>query len=185
MPQCWLRPNRRALLFGMIVPGLLLVAGLWLASSISVDSQWPALRWVGYGISTFAGVLAVLLQIAWWKPRVGYEDGYLLAYLQSGAPFRIPIDIVECFFLGQTKTGMRAPDGKEAETSTVVVRLAESAKDWHHRDIKHALGHWCDGYITINGTWCEPLSSDVLKQLNDKLIEIHRSRRSDKKMETA
>ncbi len=185
MPQCWLRPNRRALLFGMIVPALLLLAGLWLTNGVPADSQWSALRWVGYGVSAFAGVLAVLIQIALWKPRLGYEDGHLLAYLRSGAPFKIPIEIVECFFLGQTKTGMKSPDGKEAETSTVVVRLAESAKDWHHREIKHSLGHWCDGYITINGTWCEPLSSDVLKQLNNKLKETHRSRRRATKMETA
>lgn len=67
------------------------------------------------------------------------------------------------------------------ETSMIVIRLAESAEQWKHFDVKPALGLWCDGYITIRGTWCEPITSDLLKRLNDCLITAHRELRAQAK----
>ena len=43
---------------------------------------------------------------------------------------------------------MRGASGEELETSTIVVRLAEAAAEWRFREVKPALGAWCDGYIT-------------------------------------
>jgi len=79
--------------------------------------------------------------------------------------------VVECFFLGQAASMLPGRGHQQTRVAAVVVRLAESAEDWKQRDVKPALGSWCDGYITIRGTWCEPLSVDVINRLNHLLAD--------------
>ena len=113
-------------------------------------------------------------------PRLAYENGELLVYLRRAGAIRIPIDVGECFFLGQAGSRLPAPANSpedESETTTVVVRLAESAEEWGHREVLPALGNWCDGYITIRGTWCEPINGALIQGLNEKLIQVHRERK--------
>ena len=62
----------------------------------------------------------------------------------------------------------------DTETINLIARLSQRETDWAHRDVKRALGHWCDGYITIRGTWCEPLNSDVVRRLNRRLADVKR-----------
>ena len=45
------------------------------------------------------------------------------------------------------------------------------------RELHPALGRWCDGYATIRGCWCEPLSADLVRQLNRRLANAKDSRR--------
>ena len=66
----------------------------------------------------------------------------------------------------------------ETEAQNVVVRLAEAATEWHHREVKPALGHWCDGYVTLRGAWCEPIDADVLERLNKRLVTVKRELRT-------
>jgi len=122
----------------------------------------------------FGGVLLRLLR----QPRVAYEGGDLLVYLGLTEPLRVPIAVVECFFAGQAGAMIPDAQGREAEARTVIVRLAEAAKDWHHRDVKAAFGHWCEGYITIRGTWCEPITPELMKRLNHRLVEVHREQKA-------
>ncbi|MCH7726068.1 MAG: hypothetical protein IH991_06250 [Planctomycetes bacterium] len=171
----WLRVNARLLLTGLIVPALALLAGLLLA--VLAFSPWS---WVGVALIALSTFLAIGILVQLRLPRIGYHDGYLLLYLRTIEPARVPIDVVECFFLGQTTSMIKAPSGDELKTSAVVVRLAEAAKECHNREVKAELGQWCDGYITIRGTWCEPLNSDVLKRMNHRLAEIHKARRAIK-----
>ena len=116
-----------------------------------------------------------------WRPRLAYHSGQLLVYLRPGRPIQVPIDIVECFFLGQGDSFLgRSPfdsNSTSKQTSTVVVRLAEAAREWKQIEVQPALGHWCDGYIVIRGTWCEPLNGELVRQLNERLIKAHRLRR--------
>ena len=91
---------------------------------------------------------------------------------------RIPIDIVEVFFMGQGPSKLGHGQVDDAETQNVVVRLAEAAKEWHHFDVKPALGHWCDGYIILRGAWCEPINAQVLERLNKRLVAVKRARRA-------
>jgi len=119
--------------------------------------------------------------------RLAYEAGYLLVNLgATGGPIRVPIDVVECFFLGQGPTLLPRPflthDAID-ETSTIIVRLAESASEWKHLDVKAALGLWCDGYITIRGTWCEPITVDLVRRLNHHLVDAHREARGQEATE--
>jgi hypothetical protein len=103
----------------------------------------------------------------------------LLVYLDPTRPTRVPIEIVECFFLGQGPSELPKLKGREPETQNVIVRLAEAASEWKHRDVRRALGHWCEGYITIRGSWCEPISPDLMKRLNRRLAEVQAAARND------
>jgi hypothetical protein len=150
------------------------------------SSEW--LRWtiaVGALILAYAIGLCVSLL---FQPRLSYANEQLLVRLRPGPPIQVPIDAVECFFLGQGPTLLPRPFGsrdKVDETSTIVVRLAESAERWKHFDVKPTLGLWCDGYITIRGTWCEPITNALLKRLNENLIAAHREIRAKTQAEPA
>jgi hypothetical protein len=173
MREPWLQGNRRALAAGLVVPLLLLVAGLiCLLGPFAV-----VVRWIGGGVLIAAGLLAASLVWMMFTPRLAYEDGWLLVYLSSTVPERVPIDHVECFFLGQAASLMPREAGSAAKTRAVVVRLAEAARDYQFRSVRPSLGQWCDGYITIRGTWCEPIDSHLMRRLNERLLEIQRARR--------
>ena len=175
--EVWLRPNRRAL------GSFALAAAFMLAGSIFVLLTSPG-RTVFVSLSLAIILLVCLLVIflsSLWRPRLAYHCGQLLVYLRPGRPISIPIDIVECFFLGQADSLLgRSPFGSSAatqQTSTIVVRLAESAREWKHVEVQPALGQWCDGYIVIRGTWCEPLSGELVGQLNHRLVAAHRAKK--------
>ena len=118
-------------------------------------------------------ILGMLVYVA-RLPRLAYSNDVLLVYLSSLAPVKVPIEVVECFFLGQGPAHVSDRIGHEVEASNIVVRLAEAARKWHQVEVKPALGKWCDGYITIHGTWCEPIDSDFIKQLNSRLVQVKR-----------
>lgn len=122
-----------------------------------------------------------LASILWalFLPRVAHADGRLLLFLRGPTPIRIPIDAVECFFLGQGPSGIGGGlSGEGAESRNIVVRLAERATEWHHGDLDRRLGQWCDGYITITGTWCEPIDADVVGAMNHDLADLKRKQKS-------
>lgn len=170
----WLRTNRRALLLGLIFPGAWLAAALfsmwlsvssgqpWYFSAVCLALALPPLWMVGglaYGLTC---------------PRIAYEPGELLVFVEMHRATRVPIEIVECFFLGQGPSELPKLAGREPETSNVVIRLAEAAADWKHRTIKPAFGLWCEGYITIRGAWCEPINRDLMQRLNRRLADVQR-----------
>lgn len=183
MHECWLRTNRRALALGLIIPLIIAAIGFGMALGIHGEGLVAYLRWLGWAfvvIGCFvAGVLIQLIR----TPRLAYHDGYLCVYVNEITPIEVPIDIVECFFLGQDTGTMKAPVGVTPDVATIVVRLAERATDWHHRDVRRALGRWCDGYIVINGSWCEPIGRDLLGRMNKRLVEVHRETRATGKTE--
>ncbi|MCA9196440.1 MAG: hypothetical protein KDA87_02840 [Planctomycetales bacterium] len=109
--------------------------------------------------------------------RLSYSDGSLWVALSKGAPIAVPMDMVECVFLGQGPGQIVGLDGEPTEASTLIVRIAESATEFHKREIDHQLGHWCDGYITVNGTWSEPITAEVAGRLNKTIVEIKKELR--------
>ena len=174
--EVWLGTNRRALGLGMLLPGLVagvsLLALVWLV--FNGRASWPLA--ILFLLLT-VGPLWIVGQMvyAMWQPRVGYSAGELLVYLDSPArPARIPIDVVECFFLGQGGSQLPKLKGREPETQNVIVRLAESAEEWKHRDVRPALGQWCEGYITIRGSWCERITPELMRRMNGRLAEVKR-----------
>lgn len=185
MRECWLKPNRRAILAGLCAPAVALAAGIALGLAFQGSAGLRYLAWLGWCLAAIgalgAGALLVLLN----QPRLGFAAGHLVVYLGTPRPLRVPIDLVECFFLGTGPSLLPPSGGKEFEASTIVVRLAESATEWRHKDVRPALGHWCDGYIVIRGTWCEPISPELVQRLNGRLVEAHRRERKARELETA
>ena len=179
MKEVWLRTNQRALRVGLVLPGVWLAAAigsLWL----SVSSFQPA------AISAICALLALPplwmvlgLAYALTRPRIAYEQGELLVYVEMHRATRVPIEIVECFFLGQGPSELPKLGGREPETSNIIVRLSEAATEWKHRDMRPAFGQWCEGYITIRGAWCEPIDRELMQRLNRRLAEVHREQKSE------
>jgi hypothetical protein len=129
------------------------------------------------GVVLLAISLSIVAVLVWQsrRPRLAYRDRHLLVWLRSGAPISVPIEVVECFWLGQAPTMLPGKRNERAEASAVVIRIAESATEWHHHDVDARLGKWCEGYITIRGTWCEPLNVDVVQRLNQRLADVSRA----------
>jgi hypothetical protein len=165
MREIWLRTNRRPLqlaLFPAIALVILAPIGFGFAHSTFAQA-FLALLWL-------SGLSAMLL-VAWQmqRPRLACRAGELLVFLRWGAPVRVPIGLVECFFLGHGPANLPGRQLSKAETANVVVRLAERATEFSQRRVFPPWGRWCDGYITISGAWCEPLTPALLTQLNDRL----------------
>jgi hypothetical protein len=179
--EVWLRTNRRALQLGMILPAVVLVAALAGAGYwFQTNGMQSWFAWLHVAVALGAGYL--LLVLAWHmnQPRLAYQAGRLLVFLGDREPIEVPIDIVEVFFLGQGPSHLPPVAGKEPETQNIIVRLAESAKEWEHRDVKPALGMWCQSYITIRGAWCEPITKEAMRRLNARLVEVQREQKAQR-----
>jgi hypothetical protein len=170
MHETWLRPNRRAILFGCVPLVLLICLGGWMTFGLpSAARVWHI---VGVTMTMLGGLALLVLLKELRKARVGYMNGRVLFYLTSGPPIGVPVGVVEAFFLGQGPAALPGGVGNEQETVNLVARLSQRETDWAKRDVKPALGQWCGGYVTIRGTWCEPLGNDVIRRLNRRLKEV-------------
>ena len=176
MEQCWLRPNSRSQLLEAI-PWLAFfaIAGGILAWGWLGEIPW--LMWSGLGLTIVS--LFLLATHIWLSlyPRMSIRDDVLLFYLPAPKPLEVPVDVVECFFIGQGPTMLPGVDERSVQAANVVVRLAEKATEWHHHDVPPLLAHWCDGYIILRGAFCEPVDGDVVNHLNKLLAEVHRQRK--------
>jgi hypothetical protein len=175
MTEIWLASNRRAILLAMVPVGLLGAVGLLLLQRGAA----PALQViVTIGLLVVAALLVgLLLQL--FRPRIAYRDGQVLFYLRARTPVGVPVKVVEAFFLGQGPAHLPVSITQDTKTVNLVARLSQRATQWAHQEVKPALGNWCDGYITIRGTWCEPLNSDVIRRLNHRLHEVARALEKD------
>jgi hypothetical protein len=90
----------------------------------------------------------------------------------------VPVEVVEAFFLGQGPAQLPAVGGKPTETVNLIARISQKAPEWADMPVKQALGNWREGYVTIRGTWCEPLNGEVVRRLNRRLREVHESCRA-------
>lgn len=175
MREIWLRNNARAVWL-MVFPPLITLSGL---VAIGMVNAYPWVRAAGGG---FAVLVVLLLMSAVWqarRPRLAYEAGLLLVYLRPHRPWRVPLDDVEGFLLGQGPSFLPGKRYAKAEVATLIVRLAERAEEWARIDIDPRLGTWCGHYITIRGTWCEPLSVELVNRLNARIAELKQSRPSE------
>jgi len=162
--EIWLRGNQRLLGVGLLTAALVLViCGLILyffrdAITVTIISICTA----------GAIVMAALMFWVGRLPRIAYDSDRreVILYLPGPTPYRVPLDIVECFFLGSGITQIPGQPSRDVQTKNIVVRLAERAEDWHRRDLTLSIGKWCEGYITIRGLYCEPLDIEAVKRLN-------------------
>jgi hypothetical protein len=173
--EIWLRTNPRPYWAALIIPLVLLVgcAGC-LSAAASVGAMWPY-GWAGSVLGFLAVALTGMFLWRAQSPVLVRDQSNLLLHFGAAPPVAIPIEVVECFFVGHGDTLMKDRLGKEVETSTIILRIAESAKEWHHREVAPAFAHWCEGYITLKGTWCEPIGPDLLRALNQRLVATQRN----------
>jgi len=170
MTEAWLQSNRRVLALALIPAGALAGVGVALA----VNTPPLGLRVVAGALVALGVVLAVGLVGQMLRPRVAYRDGEVLFYLRPGAPVAVPAQVVEAFFIGQGPAYLPlSTDGGKSESVNLVARLSQKHPEWAHVPVKPALGRWCENYVTIRGTWCEPLDGEVVRRLNRRLKEVH------------
>jgi len=170
MRETWLQPNRRAIAFGCVLPLLLIGVGCWMAFAPGTNAA-ASLRLVGIALSVIGLAIIGILAIQLRRPRVAFEDGAVLFYLRNGSPIAVPVEVVEAFFLGQGPAHLPAVT-KQPQTVNLVARLSQRRTEWARQDVKRALGNWCDGYVTIRGSWCEPLNGELIRKLNRRLKEV-------------
>lgn len=170
MTEIWLRSNRRILAVGLI-PGVAIcgAASALLATTASLGLRYFAVAGLAVGVTLMGIVMRQLL-----RPRVAYCEGQVLFFLRAGEPIAVPAQVVEAFFLGQGPAYLPGASEDSEETVNLVARLSQKHPEWMKHDVKPALGKWCEGYVSIRGTWCEPLTNDVIRRLNRRLGEVSR-----------
>jgi hypothetical protein len=168
MTEVWLHSNRRVLALGLVP----VAAAALAAAFILVGVESTLLRVLAWLVVVGTVILAIGLVSQLRRPRIAYRNDHVLFNLRAGAPIAVPREIVEAFFLGQGPAHLPRVDGREPETVNLVARLSQKAPEWMHAEVKPALGRWCEGYVTIRGTWCEPLSKEVIQRLNARLREL-------------
>ncbi|HMP05165.1 MAG TPA: hypothetical protein PJ982_02350, partial [Lacipirellulaceae bacterium] len=131
-----------------------------------------------WALAGLGGLLVLGLANQWRQPRIAYRDGQVLFNLRAGRPVAVPAEAVEAFFLGQGPAYLPRTHGPDAEAVNLVARLSQKTPEWMHVPVKPALGHWCDGYVTIRGTWCERLTNDVIRRLNARLRQLRDERKA-------
>jgi len=174
MVRTWLHPNRRAVLLGMLLPTTFAVIGLLWALGVIPQGSGPTYQVLGIMLFVLAVLVLILLGLQLGLPRIGYRAGYVVFNVRSGRPIRVPIDVVEGFLLGQGPAMLPGEKHRRTEATTVVVRLSEKAEKWSRVEVNSRLASWCDSYISIRGTWCEPLDVGVVKRLNRLLAAAKR-----------
>jgi len=165
--EVWLHPNRRALTCGLIAACGTATAATVAAALVAS----PALRTAAAAVAALAAAVAAGLLRGFCLPRIAWDGRYVLFRVKPGPPAAIPLPAVEAFFLGQGPA--TAPlAGRSAETVNLVARISQKFPEYARGPVRPALAGWCDGYLTIRGAWCEPLTAEVVRRLNRRLREL-------------
>ena len=162
MTEVWLRGNPRVFLLVLLVTVPIALLGAWLAVA-------QGTKVVGSLLIGLGGLPAVLAAVYARRPRLACDGRSLLMYVRWRAPLRVPLSAVEAFLMGQGPTYLPGERASHWETTTVVVKLADRYPEWSRVTVSSLLAHWCNHYVTIHGTWTEPLSVEVVNRLNAKL----------------
>jgi hypothetical protein len=174
----WLAANSRVFFLALAPAVVLATAGLVL-TVVTHFREAPLANVAGWSL-LWCGLAATALIVGRMRlPRLAYLRGWLLVYLSGARPIRIPIDVVECFFLGQGPSQIDAAGIDRVKARNLIVRLAESATQWHQMPVRASLGEWCDGYITVRGMWCEPLTIKLVTDLNRRLAQVKRGTKNN------
>jgi hypothetical protein len=176
MPEIWLRRNLR--------PTAPLLAG---ELSFAVIATWQAFQ---HGWTWFPTSCVVVFWLCFlvhavlfgrFAALLAYDNGQLLIIRGNEGLSRIPIELVEGFLLGQGPSYLPGKWAAKFEVATLVIRLAERAKEWEYMPMTPRYGSWCHHYITFRGTYCERLSVDLVNRLNARLYEAQQGVHANEK----
>ena len=176
--QNWLTSNLR-------LAGLLAGLAVFLVA-VSLVLCGIALRFAG-GISLMVLLCAAVLgtlggtvgAVAFMakKERVFLDGAFVMVRTGPASLEKIPLDAVECFFLGsQPLDRAGEPVGAEDadfRVGTLVVRIAERFGDIASARRGPWAG-WEDGYLVVDGRWSEPLVVETLRRINGRLAVAKR-----------
>ncbi|MCA9188099.1 MAG: hypothetical protein R3E01_05275 [Pirellulaceae bacterium] len=172
--EIWLRANRRP-----AIPFLLFSTLATVAAAVSALLGWESGSFALAGASIALIVLAAIAIATAYRiamiPRMATDGHLLRLHVLLGRSIDVPLSCVEVFFQGQGPADLRIRDVKGVQTANIIVRIAERASDWQQRSTWHPYAHWCEGYVTIHGTWCEPVTAQLLTELNQRLVQAKRS----------
>jgi hypothetical protein len=142
-----------------------------LSAALYLSSASLAVRLPAVAASIFAGAVLILAIFAWTRPRVAYAHGHVRLYV-AALPELVPLDVVEAFLLGVGPALLHGEQFSQTQSRNLVIKLADRAADWIKRPVDPRIASWCDGYVTLRGAWCEPLSSELVQRLNDRLVAL-------------
>lgn len=169
--EVWLKGNVRPAL-GLVLLLTAAVAGGAVIVLLANPPVWVA--WVTGGVGFLLAVGAAALTWAATQPRIERRGSLLRVRLSPHAAHDVPLEIVECVFLGSQPIGAADAEAQRLRVGTLVVRLAERAADWRERSTFKPWGSWQDGHVVVDGRWCEPLSLDVARGVSARLVEAKR-----------
>lgn len=176
----WLRGNVRPVI-GLAavaaVVGAGLTAAIFLAGGPTAGTWFVCAYWL-----VAAGSVAAFAAAA-MRPRLVHRnypqaESVLEVRLAIGKSHAVPLDAIECFFMGSQRLeaeGDVADDQPTHRVGTLVMRVAERAKEWQARPTFTPWGTWREGAIVFDGRWCEPLSVELARRLSGKLVEAKRA----------
>ena len=171
-PVVWLRSNHRP---GIGIAGM---AAALLLVVLLASRPWsrpvgvvPWLLGSGLGVAAAAGLILAS------RPRIVLAAREVRVHLAPARVEVVPLEAVECFFLGSRleppRPGDEATGGERVRT--LVMRIAERAVDLAERPTFPRWGAWQEGSVTFDGRWCEPLSVDLVRRLNRDLTTAKRA----------
>lgn len=178
--EVWLRGNMRPV---VVLTAIAVVVGALIAAAMIVAGAAPAWRWLGAGLALLAAGAVVALARAAVRPRLAHRvtaagEHVLDVRLAPGRAHAVPVEVIECFFMGsQPLPGEEgvADDAVRHRVGTLVMRVAERATGWQARPTFAPWGTWSEGAIVFDGRWCEPLSVDLARRLSGRLVEVKRA----------
>lgn len=178
MSETWLQANRRVFLLPIAAGALLLVGGVIGAIVFrgSGESLRPLMFWICLLAATFGGVAALALTAIVRIPRIAYADGLVKFFVRFGPPVEVPVENVEAFLIGRGPIFFTDDRRETKETTTLLVRIAERAHDYHNVTTAPLLAAWCGNQATIRGTWTEPLGLELVNRLNQRLHDVKLAR---------
>lgn len=165
--EVWLRPNRRVLLLGLAPAGLIAAFG----ALVLQISEASLLRGLGWALVMLGALLTVGLLMQLRRPRVAFRDGQVLFFLRARTPVETPVEAVEAFFVGQGPADLPGSSRQNEKSMNLVARISGRFPQWASVDVKPALGKWQEGYATIRGAWCEPITQELVRSINRRLRE--------------
>ncbi|NBW86028.1 MAG: hypothetical protein EBR23_04155 [Planctomycetia bacterium] len=172
--EVWLKGNVRPAL-GLAA----LAVGVLAAGAGVVLMNGPPAWVVQLAAVAGMGIAAAVSALVWSasRPRLERRDTVLRLRLTPYRAHDVPLEAVECVFLGsQPIVADAAHDADEhrLRVGTLVVRFAERATDCRERPTFGPWGTWQDGHAVVDGRWCEPLSLEVARGVSARLLEAKR-----------
>jgi len=170
-PTAWLRGNLRPVAGIAAIVAAVHLAGL---AGLVLARPEPPWWWLAGGVGIVSVAAVATFATSAGRPRLERVGDRLRVRLAPGRAEDVPLDVVECFFMGSQVIGPVADDTPRYRVGTLVMRVAERARSWQTRPTLAAWGAWEDGAVVFDGRWCEPLSADLARRLSGWLVEAKR-----------